>query len=58
MFGLSIITFLCILLDNGTYIRVNLMPLMTSEFSSNTAGIVRVRVDYVVFVIYFKIELK
>lgn len=44
--------------NNGTYIRVNLMPLMTSEFSSNTAGIVRVRVDYVGFVTYFEVEVK
>ena len=42
---------------NGTYDRVELLPLMTSGFSSETVGMVTVRVDYVGMVTYFNVEI-
>ena len=42
---------------NGTFERVELLPLMTSGFSSETPGTVSVRVDYVGMVTHFTVEV-
>lgn len=42
---------------NGSYERVELLPLMTSGFSSEQPGEISVRVDYVGMVTYFTVEV-
>lgn len=42
---------------DGSYRRVQLMPLMTSGFTSESVGVVQVRVDYLGMTAYFEVEV-
>lgn len=42
---------------DGSYDRVQLMPLMTSGFTSENVGFVQVRVDYLGMTAYFEVEI-